>query len=177
MLIFCIQVLCPKRSPSSFWTSPNTQDQRAWPLETRGGKGSLESVGARAKQLNPEKGQSCSSCPYSKVTEGPGSTEVWQRRAINPGTKDNLEVASVTAARAINSLITKWGFDMNLLKHISTEKGRLERDCFLWAWHLICSAQQEKVCISVSLRVAWSTHREFQASQGYLVKSWLKKTK
>lgn len=76
-----------------------------------------------------ERAEACSRCPCSKVTEGWGVKGVALEKKKSCLT---LEVRatwrwhlSLHSQLELVHLITKWGYNMYLLKHISTEKGRL----------------------------------------------------
>lgn len=81
-----------------------------------------------------ERAEACSSCPYSKGTEG------WDVKGVGLEKKEKswltLELRAIWQRHlSLQSLpmsihlITKWGYNTYLLKFISTEKGRIRINC------------------------------------------------
>lgn len=151
-LIFCLQVQYPKWSPSFILNLPTKYttsfNQGAWPCETSQGKSGPWQSSMAVQELNQaasgpipglihwslalgvwERAEACSRCPYSKVTEG------WGVKAEALEKKKSCLTLEVRATwrwhLSLHSqlesvhLITRWGYNMYLLRHISTEEGRI----------------------------------------------------
>lgn len=159
MLIFCLQVHHSKWSPSFTLNLPTKYttsfNQWAWPCETSWGKsGSLESsmLAARTEQSDIKSNfrvKSISVLPWSlrkswSLFKSPLQLRDWRMRCRWRGMEKEkswltLEVRAIwqwplslhSLPRSIH-LITKWGYNAYLLKHISPEKGRIRMNCIHW---------------------------------------------